>query len=656
MNKHNYLALIDWLKKHNIVGIPYDLFNQFEIGRINYKKIFEELNIFNFFPLYYVDDFVKRNEIVLQIYKKNIIFQYIYLILSPYIFDSKTTLINAFDTIHKLILKSQYNQIDIFLNSFSCNKYMKKELVTIIKKVNRFINDSKYVSYLEKKLNSKKELGNLRHSNILEMQSVITSTLTMLLVHKGNINLKDFLENIKKMSIDDYSINLLKKECNNSKLQFFEYMLNYYNNRFFYHGTNSKWLNSIKKYGLNGTHNFDYQKEISEAIKLFESYGIYKTFEGKNYVEYLNYYITDSIGSAIYYAHQSPEYFSRFCSNGYCMKLLEKVDCEAFWRRDYDACLNNVYELCKSIKMLEKDKIFVIDLFKKLWKREVNDKQKPIIFIGKMNSIEKNNYNFKELKNELNIYSFNQIYNIFTTGSNVHNQRFSSINKDFYAIIELPNFYNLYKIKQTDFPQKKYITNDNKKYFPDIVIKNDYHKDIYFILSNSKKIQKISNTIYLIPNKFEDINGYIDSLFYKQNLKYLLLTNGIGLTNKGKNYLINNNIEFQKIYLYYLNLSIQLINDYTCTLKENDKKNLYSCIANNIFYNLYIMKKTRKLPCLVDYGYKSTLHYDYDNNNYWYRSNAENNIDINRLDSIIDKINHILNNIINENNISSAFL
>ena len=55
------------------------------------------------------------------------------------------------------------------------------------------------------------------------------------------------------------------------------------------------------------------------------------------------------------------------------------------------------------------------------------------------------------------------------------------------------------------------------------------------------------------------------------------------------------------------------------------------------------MKKTHKFPLDIDCGYKSLLHYDYDTNNYWYRSNAENNISIDKLDSIIEKIKAIVN-------------
>lgn len=645
MNKNNYDLLMNWLKKRNIKSIPYDLFIQYEIQELNYNKIFENLEISLNFSLKQVDSFIKHNDNVMEKYKKNIIFQYIYLILSPFIFENTNMLINTFTTTHKYILENKYNQLEIFLDTLPKNKSEYSDLNNIIRKVNKFINDYDYISYIEKILNSKENLGNINHSNIFKTQSIITDTLKMLFVHKCNVDLTDFLLNIKKISINEYSINLLKQKCQNSKIHFFEYMLNYYNNRFFYHGTNSKWLNEIKKYGLNGIHSFSYQKSITKAINLFETYGIYKIFEGKHTIEYLNYYVTDSIGSAVYYAHQSPEYLSRFCSNGDCMELLENCNHESFWNRDYNACLNNVLKLCQSVNMSETDTSFIVDLFKKLWKREVKKNQRPIIYVGKMLDIEQIDDNFNKIKNNINNYTFNQIYKIFTSPTNIHNKRFATIDKDFYSVIELPNLYKMYQLKQSDFPKQKYIVNNNKKYYPDIIIKNEYHKNVYFILDNSNEIQKISNTIYLIPSKFEYVSGYLEDSYYIQEIKYLLLTNGIGLTNKGKNYLLNNTIPFDSTYKYYLNLTNNLLSAYYNKNGEN-KISLYSIIANNVFYNLYIMNKTEKLPILVDCGYKSVLHYDYDINNYWYRSNAENNTTIYELDLIIKTIKKILNQLI----------
>lgn len=340
ISKDNYLMFMDWLKSHSINKIPYKLFIKFEIGQINYKELFDDFNIPRDFSLQQVDNLIKNSRKVMKKYEENIIFQYIYLILSPYKFNEKNSLVNAFTVVHKLILNEEYEKVDEFLKTFDINT----------------VNSKEYVSYVENMLNLSEELGNLENSNILETQLFIANTLKMLFVHKGNIELDEFIKNVKNIGVDRYSINLLITKCKNSKIKFFEYMKNYYNNRFLYHGTNSKWLNNIKRYGLNGIRSFDYQQEISKAIGIFESYGIYNTFWGKNSEKwYFSYFVTDSIQSAVYYAHQSPEYFSKFCANGYCMKQLKKCDHEAFWRRDFDACLNNVYILCKSIKMAETD-------------------------------------------------------------------------------------------------------------------------------------------------------------------------------------------------------------------------------------------------------------------------------------------------------------
>ena len=211
--------------------IPYELFNQFETSKIDYNQLFKTLDLFNF-TLYQVDDFIKNNDIAMQMYMENIIFQYAYLILSPYTFKDRTALVNAFNSVHQFILENKYKSLELFLNSLSKKELNNKDFNITIKKVNKFINDPEYASYIEKILNSKEKLGCIHHSNIFETHAIIANTLKMLFVHAGNIDLTDFLENITKTSIDKYSINLLKQKCDNSKVKFFEYMLNYYENRF----------------------------------------------------------------------------------------------------------------------------------------------------------------------------------------------------------------------------------------------------------------------------------------------------------------------------------------------------------------------------------------------------------------------------------------
>lgn len=643
MSTLDYYKMMSYLKKHNIKKIPYNTFTQFEIKKIDYNKLFKDLKNYTNFLLINIDAFIKTNKELEFQCNNNIIFQYCYILLSKYKFKNKEELINIFNNIHSLMLDNRYKEIDKFLNSLTKIQKNNDELNFIAEKVNKFINNYKYINYIEEILNSNKNLGNLEYSNISEIQNVIASTLKMLFVHEGDVDLEDFLINIKTMSINEYSINLLKQKYKNSKINFFNHMLNYYNNRFFYHGTNSKWLNQCKKAGLNGIRNCDYQQQIIKVIDLFESYGVYKVFEGRNKeLKGFKYYITDSIDSAVYYAHQSPEYFSRFCANGYCMRLLDNCDHEAFWRRDYKACLNNVQILCKSINMKKKDTLIVINLFNNLWKNEVKNNQHPIIFIGKMNEINQSNDNFNEIKKNIDDYSFKNLYDIFTTPSEIHNKRFATINNDFLSIIHIPNLYNLYKFTTSDFSENQYVVHNKIKYYPDILITNEYYKNLYFILKDINEVKRISDTIYFVPKEYNKINIYINDKFYIQNLQYLILTNGKGITENGKKFIINNNINFEKVHKYYQILTNKLINEY-CELSQlEDKVELYSVIANNIFYNLYIMSEVNKLPVLVDCGYKSKLHYDYDIDNYWYKSQAENNISIIELDKTIDNIKKIL--------------
>ena len=643
MNILDYHKMMLYFKKHNIKNISYNTFLQFKIEMIDYNKLFKELNNYTNFSLISIDEFIKANKELEFQYDNNIIFQYCYKLLSNYQFKDKEQLINGFSNIHTLLLNNRYKEINNILNSFTKIQKDNDELNIILEKVNKFINNPQYIDYINVMLNSKTNIGNLEYSNVNETQNAISSTLKMLFVHRGNVDISEFLSNIKTMPINNYSINLLKQKYQNSKQDFFNHMLNYYNNRYFYHGTNSKWLNQCKKMGLNGIRNSDYQQEITKVTNLFESYGVYKVFEGKNKgLRGFQYYITDSIDAAVYYAHQSPEYFSRFCANGYCMKLLDECDYEAFWRRDYKDCLNNVQKLCKSLKMKKNDTMTVIKLFNILWKKEVKKNQHPIIFVGKMNDIYQNNYNFNEMKQNIDDYCFEAIYDIFTTPSQIHNKRFATISDEHLSVLHIPNLYKLYQLRISNFFGEQYIIYNKIKYYPDIIITNEYHKNLYFILKNIDKIQKISDTIYYIPNEYEKLNTDINNKFYVQNLRYLILTNGKAITEDGKKLIKRSNIEFNQIYAYYQILTNKLVNEYYNSAQMEDKIRLYHIIANNIFYNLFIMNKTSKLPILADCGYKSKLHYDYDTDNYWYKCQVENNVSIRMLDTIMENIKNIL--------------
>lgn len=637
----NFSKMKKFISKHNIKIVPYNIFIQFETKKINYRELFNQLNITNF-NLVSIDKFIKDNKQLEVEYNNNIIFQYCYLLLSKYNFSNKEELIKVFDKIHDLLLNNQYKQIDKLLKQLTKIKNDIDDVDFIVKKVNRFINSSEYVNYIKKILNCENNLGNMEYSNIYVTQNVLANTLIMLFVHEGNIDLYDFFERINTMSIKQYSIDLLVQKYKGSKMDFLDHMINYYNSRFFYHGTNSKWLNECRKFGLNGVRFCDYQDEIIKVIKLFESYGVYNVFEGRNKeISGFKYFITDSIESAIYYAHQSPEYFSRFCANGYCMRLLDNCDHEAFWRRDYKACFDNVEKLCRSINMQKQDTLTVINLFNILWKREVKDNQYPTIFVGRNTAIMKYNNTLNEVKDHIDDYSFEKIYDIFTTPSDVHNKRFAVISKDSLSILHLPNLYNLYLLKTFDFPDAKYIIHDEIKYYPDIIIKNEYYKNIYFILKDIDEVKKVSDAIYFIPNKCEKINSYINDDFYIQNLQYLILTNGKDITEKGRIFINNINISFDGVYKYYQKLTNKLINEYSKIQQKEEKIKFYNIIANNIFHNFYIMQKTNKFPILVDCGYKSKLHYDYDTGNYWYKNLVENNVSIIVLNEIIGNINHI---------------
>ena len=77
--------------------------------------------------------------------------------------------------------------------------------------------------------------------------------------------------------------------------------------------------------------------------------------------------ITDSPAMAYYYAFRSPQYFCNLVATSKYYKDNINYDYEAYYRKDMDACRNNLLLLAKHLNMTDKEKDTVITAFEKQW-------------------------------------------------------------------------------------------------------------------------------------------------------------------------------------------------------------------------------------------------------------------------------------------------
>lgn len=77
--------------------------------------------------------------------------------------------------------------------------------------------------------------------------------------------------------------------------------------------------------------------------------------------------MTDSPAMAYYYAFRSPQYFCELTATSKYYKDKKEYDKEAYYRKDKEACKNNLVLLAKHLNMTDKEEETVLTAFEKQW-------------------------------------------------------------------------------------------------------------------------------------------------------------------------------------------------------------------------------------------------------------------------------------------------
>lgn len=516
---------------------------------IDFQDIFKNLKDKAGFTIQnYIDNFIYTQ--IKDIYKLNYFFQYSIYLLSKYQFDDKADFIDNLEKIYKALKKLDINKLDKITQKLA-NKAIKfisnKEKIEqdkIALKINNFFKDSKVLEFIINKFNDKNITRQLFSDNYFNGQSYESRFLKALILLQGDIDINELLNSINNSDdIINYVLSKLKvKLCIENdteieKIKLLDYIYNtYIKEGYFFHGTTSKEIEKIKKYGLTPQNFYFDNHLIQETNDIFEKHRLYQAFEGKSSeMQAFNFYVTDSTDCGIYYANQSPEYLSRFCANGHHMQNLNVYDREAFWRRDFKSCYNNVKNFINENNFTDNEKNTVLTNFQKLWNQAVVDNMTPVIFIGKRKIIGRDDtIKYNIVKQNINNYSLEQILTFMLKPDNIHDKRFSPVSSDYLSMIELPNLYKFYNIKSEDkIKEKRYILCDNKKIYPDLMINVIFGKQMAFKITENKKVQKIDNVIF-IPNDINELKNKINDNFYTQNIDMLIAESACGITKEGK--------------------------------------------------------------------------------------------------------------------------
>lgn len=163
-------------------------------------------------------------------------------------------------------------------------------------------------------------------------------------------------------------LNLTDKTSSDNKRKILSYLYEeYIVNGYMFHSFPSAFKELVEEKGIDAK---DYSYPVFYMKKL------YYIFKNHKYDEMIPKYllegissisITDSPAMAYYYAFRSPQYFCNLVATSKYYKDNPNYDYEAYYRKDMDACRNNLLLLAKHLNMTDKEKDTVITAFEKQW-------------------------------------------------------------------------------------------------------------------------------------------------------------------------------------------------------------------------------------------------------------------------------------------------
>lgn len=163
-------------------------------------------------------------------------------------------------------------------------------------------------------------------------------------------------------------LNLTDKTSNDNKRKILSYLYEeYIVNGYMFHSFPSAFKELVEEKGID-TNDYSYP--------LFYMKKLYYIFKNHKYDEMIPDYlldgitsisITDSPAMAYYYAFRSPQYFCNLVATSKYYKDNPCYDYEAYYRKDMEACRNNLLLLAKHLNMTDKEKDTVITAFEKQW-------------------------------------------------------------------------------------------------------------------------------------------------------------------------------------------------------------------------------------------------------------------------------------------------
>lgn len=486
--------------------------------------------------------------------------------------------------------------------------------------------------------------GILFGHNILRDNSVIDFISKYLIIHRETFYLSDLYQHIKDANICEMSDEELRQFYNKllisslakrfsiedvnsleakQKISGFIYQ-NYIERGYCFQGLNGVYKDSTMKNGLSTKFSSRDVSDLEKIDRIFAAHGLDKVFYSKLSETKLSpyYYITDSMATAYHYSFHNPEWFSYFVASGNDMPDLE-YDKTAYYRRDYDACKNNLLKLCKQYNISENDTNFIMDKFSDFWQQLVHDDTNygAIAFVQKK-LVNRNNINSNKI--DLAQKNITEIVSELLKSNYKIDAQFIDIPPDVIDVIDVPLMMNFYDKDKVDSVTKhKYIKlKSGEKYYYDILIHaNSVDFDCITIGDNNKPVMETKNSYYNLPIDIISCSSNLDKnsllengeLSY-QTLEMMIAVNGVANSESGKKLIekaqLDYPVEYMKNYYYHLSqMFCNIAND--DSYPANIRASAISRMAKDIYPKAYLMDKTGKYTHFVDENIKIYSYLSY---------------------------------------------
>ncbi len=269
--------------------------------------------------------------------------------------------------------------------------------------------------------------------------------------------------------IDDYE----------SKKQIISYIYDkYIVNGYMFYSFNSKLKDKFLLDGIDPRNLEIPYTKLRQVSHIFNDHG-YLNLIRINYEDDVHIEITSSPGLAYLKALASPSYISDLCTNKEYMND-DKYDKGAIYRKDYEACRNNIIKFCKNGNYSLKDMTIIMNLLVTEWNRLDITASHPAIAFIKRSALGRNYLkDFRQILLKAEKQDVAKTIQELMEDKNEFEIRYTPITKNEMFIRELPSYEEIYnELEAFVFQSEKQIilNEDYMDDFKEEIYPNYLHK------------------------------------------------------------------------------------------------------------------------------------------------------------------------------------